>query len=581
MDMSVNHNKQHDGGDGWLLEHAKDNGGFTDGTIEGLCESFADWLDHDGATKRRLIVQKNGNWHIEWELWSQFSSWCRINIDGRWNTIIEGVGKESVRERVWAYFRESEQFRDRIFQRTQVVLVEGEILGWWYDVYDDEEEQEEEEEMGTRDYGKLTEIGVVSESGEIDRSKFRGLLLNFAREIEQLKGTEEEVNRDDIRNAFNRWMLDRVGNDWTILITDKFDPDDLMGFVVYMWANNDEFKGLITEKYEYDSTELEGNGSSSETENEDAEPDSEPDQQAQDESDRTDITSYDAVDEDQHTEERADPDKTETKVSEGTLSAFVSEGTTDSLRSNDTLTRGDQEEKDKEPITLDKSRLIQADCTDVVDRLEGRLGAVITDPPYGMGYDSRGDEHEVIKADDDLGQALKITEEVLKKSRMYLRDGSPVIVFAGKTNLPGVIKMVSKWYDLQDINVWYKKWVGSSQIGGNPIKWRPNHEYAVLATNGKPRLTNENRHGGNVWEFQRKGGDSMDHPTQKPLEMMRYIIKSITEPGDMVFDPFAGSGSTLVAAKQTDRNYIGTEMDPKHYQTAQDRLKQDGITDWV
>ena len=65
----------------------------------------------------------------------------------------------------------------------------------------------------------------------------------------------------------------------------------------------------------------------------------------------------------------------------------------------------------------------------------------------------------------------------------------------------------------------------------------------------------------------------MVHPTEKPVELMEDIITSITRENDIILDPFAGSGSALVAAKQTGRRYIGIELDDGYYQTARQRLE--------
>jgi site-specific DNA-methyltransferase (adenine-specific) len=63
------------------------------------------------------------------------------------------------------------------------------------------------------------------------------------------------------------------------------------------------------------------------------------------------------------------------------------------------------------------------------------------------------------------------------------------------------------------------------------------------------------------------------HPTQKPLKLMTTLIELTTRPGQIILDPFCGSGSTLLAAKESDRPYIGYEQDPTYSQTAQTRLR--------
>jgi len=61
------------------------------------------------------------------------------------------------------------------------------------------------------------------------------------------------------------------------------------------------------------------------------------------------------------------------------------------------------------------------------------------------------------------------------------------------------------------------------------------------------------------------------HPNEKPVPLMRQLIEITTKPGDVILDPFAGSGSTLVAAVQTGRKYIGIEIDADYHALAQKR----------
>lgn len=62
------------------------------------------------------------------------------------------------------------------------------------------------------------------------------------------------------------------------------------------------------------------------------------------------------------------------------------------------------------------------------------------------------------------------------------------------------------------------------------------------------------------------------HPTQKPLEAIFPLIETFSKPGDIVLDPFAGSGTTLVAAQRLGRRSVGIELDPEYYRTARNRL---------
>lgn len=76
-------------------------------------------------------------------------------------------------------------------------------------------------------------------------------------------------------------------------------------------------------------------------------------------------------------------------------------------------------------------------------------------------------------------------------------------------------------------------------------------------------------------ERVKNGDGSTAHPTQKPLNLMRKLIAAVD--GDIILDPFAGSGTTLVAAKQLGRKYIGIEINPDYCRIAEDRLRQEEL----
>ena len=62
------------------------------------------------------------------------------------------------------------------------------------------------------------------------------------------------------------------------------------------------------------------------------------------------------------------------------------------------------------------------------------------------------------------------------------------------------------------------------------------------------------------------------HPTQKPLPVMEWILNKYTNEGDIILDPFAGSGTTLIACHKLNRKYIGFELDEEYYEYAIERL---------
>lgn len=98
---------------------------------------------------------------------------------------------------------------------------------------------------------------------------------------------------------------------------------------------------------------------------------------------------------------------------------------------------------------------------------------------------------------------------------------------------------------------------------------RGQHEMAYLLAKGRP--PKPKRPIGDVIDYPYTGNRL--HPTQKPVEALRPLIECFTAASDLVFDPFLGSGSTLVAAAQLGRECLGIELDDTHHGTAQARLR--------
>jgi len=102
---------------------------------------------------------------------------------------------------------------------------------------------------------------------------------------------------------------------------------------------------------------------------------------------------------------------------------------------------------------------------------------------------------------------------------------------------------------------------------------------SIMHRKGKKRW---NRGGGaGIWRFQvERGADRPDHPTPKPVALMRALVEDFTDPGDVILDPFCGSGTTLVAALSTGRRCIGIELNPKHADLAAERARaaESGLT---
>src|SRR5690606_2461944 len=95
------------------------------------------------------------------------------------------------------------------------------------------------------------------------------------------------------------------------------------------------------------------------------------------------------------------------------------------------------------------------------------------------------------------------------------------------------------------------------------------HEAAYLLAKGQPATPAVPLPDVMPWKYS----GNRHHPTQKPVECLAPLIEAFSKPRDIVLDPFAGSGSTCVAARQVGRRFYGIEMDPKYHTAAVARLQ--------
>ena len=214
------------------------------------------------------------------------------------------------------------------------------------------------------------------------------------------------------------------------------------------------------------------------------------------------------------------------------------------------------------------SLLHHGDCFDLIPRLEaGSVKLVLTDPPYGIEYRSRfrwSSEPPRIRG--DIEGARDVTRDALQALDAALAPDAHAVVFcrfreeeALRHALDGVGGL-----RLRGGLVWVKPEGGMGDLART---FAPAHERMLHLARDSARMR---RRLPDAFAASRAGVQR--HPTEKPLTVLEGIVRALTEPGDLVVDPFAGSGSTLIAAAAAGRAAWGCEIDEAHYRTAEARL---------
>jgi site-specific DNA-methyltransferase (adenine-specific) len=208
--------------------------------------------------------------------------------------------------------------------------------------------------------------------------------------------------------------------------------------------------------------------------------------------------------------------------------------------------------------------IITGDCLEVMQEMpEGSVDCVVTDPPYLVNYkssDGRGYQNDNPTDDSWLTPAFAQMYRVLKPN-------SFCISFYGFTKAEAFL---TAWrhsgFDIVGQLIWVKPYPSSEKFV------RYYHEQAYVLAKGRPRKPRFRLPSVLEWRYS---GNEL-HPTQKPVLAMLPLVMAFSEQGDIVLDPFAGSGSTAVAAQQLGRRYIGIELDPTYARYAEERLRKEG-----
>lgn len=210
--------------------------------------------------------------------------------------------------------------------------------------------------------------------------------------------------------------------------------------------------------------------------------------------------------------------------------------------------------------------LYHGDCREILPHLDLSVDLLATDPPYGLdiGYGRTALGTRRIEGDADDALLVGILEDC----DHLMAANSWASVFCGYTHSGKVQEAagVAGW-KVKTVIVWDK----AMPSLGEGI--RNQHELAVLAKRGKPLETFS---GGNVWRITRERGRP-EHPHMKPQALMSRLVGYYSPPNGVVLDPFAGSGSTLVAASMLGRKAVGIEFSEAYCELIVRRLGQPSL----
>jgi site-specific DNA-methyltransferase (adenine-specific) len=225
--------------------------------------------------------------------------------------------------------------------------------------------------------------------------------------------------------------------------------------------------------------------------------------------------------------------------------------------------------------------LILGDCLEFLEKNKNFADLIVTDPPYKWNKTTGGRAKNDPFASKWRGK-LKNDDNIIKASLKYnsikfsewlpaayhcLKSPAHCYVFTNDKNLQDALNAAStSGFRLHNVLVWKKN-------NCTPNRWyMKNIEFILFLYKGKAFPIN-NLGSKQHLDYGNIPGNKKLHPTEKPVELLKEIILNSSQPGQIIVDPFMGSGSTGFAALDLGRKFVGLEIDSSYFTVAAERLE--------
>jgi len=210
------------------------------------------------------------------------------------------------------------------------------------------------------------------------------------------------------------------------------------------------------------------------------------------------------------------------------------------------------------------------DCLDILPTLPpGSVDSVVTDPPYGIAFQSawRTESERFEQIANDEAPFIWWAYPAAR----LLGNGGCVLSFC-RWDHAEAFRQAFIWagLDVKAQCVWDRGNHGLGDLKGTPA---PRHDLVWFATKG--RFLFCGRRPNSILSHMRVNADSLRHPNEKPEPLIIELVEDYSPPDGLLLDPFLGSGTTAIAAIRAGRRFIGIEIEPKYFEIAKRRIQEE------
>ena len=223
-------------------------------------------------------------------------------------------------------------------------------------------------------------------------------------------------------------------------------------------------------------------------------------------------------------------------------------------------------------------QLYKGDCLELMRGVGTEsIDLIVTDPPYKVATGGVPNEtnNVILNKNRPKGiltehsQLIKIIPKFsdwIPECYRVLKNGTHAYFMINSSNLIELANEIEKaGFKIHNILTWKKNNCTPSQF------YMKNCEFVIFCRKGKAKYINNIGDSKTVHEFNNILGNKV-HPTEKPIELMKFYIENSSSKNDVVLDPFMGGGSTGIASLNSNRNFIGFEIDENYFEIATNRI---------
>lgn len=197
-------------------------------------------------------------------------------------------------------------------------------------------------------------------------------------------------------------------------------------------------------------------------------------------------------------------------------------------------------------------------CLDYLKTDIPKINLLLSDPPYAMDYKSGWNDWDKI-SNDKRYDTLDILDKAFALCKEKMADDAHVYIFGNPYEIENIKPIFTKYFNLKNILIWDRGIIGM----GDLKTYGRSYDVIYFGYNKVWKDLNGIRDR-DILQYTRVSPNNLIHPTEKPLDLLEYLVKKSSNIGDNIIDPFAGSCTTLKAAINLGRNAYGSELEQKY-----------------